>query len=199
MPALPSVWVLTVDRPALVLGSTQPEPSTAAGPAAGDGVEVVRRRSGGGAVLVEPDSPLWVDVLVPAGDRLWTPDVGRAFLWLGDAWSGALTAAGVAGATVHRGPPRRDRLSRTVCFAGLGTGEVAIGGRKVVGISQRRTRHGALFQCAALLRWDPDRTAALAGVGADLADLADLADGAAPVPIAAAALEQAFLKSLNRW
>ena len=27
--------------------------------------------------------------------------------------------------------------------------------RKVVGMSQRRTRDGALFQCAALLSWDP--------------------------------------------
>ena len=36
---------------------------------AGAGVEVVRRRSGGGAVLVEPGSVVWVDVLVAATDR----------------------------------------------------------------------------------------------------------------------------------
>jgi lipoate-protein ligase A len=35
--------------------------------------------------------------------------------------------------------------------------EVTVDGAKVVGISQRRTRAGALFQCAALLEWHPDR------------------------------------------
>jgi lipoate-protein ligase A len=44
-----------------------------------------------------------------------------------------------------------------VCFAGLGSGEVSAGGRKVVGLSQRRSRAGSLFLCAALLRWDPAR------------------------------------------
>ena len=41
-----------------------------------------------------------------------------------------------------------------MCFAGVGPGEVLVGGRKVVGISQRRTRAGARFHCAALRAWD---------------------------------------------
>jgi lipoate-protein ligase A len=44
-----------------------------------------------------------------------------------------------------------------VCFAGTGAGEVTVRGRKVIGMSQRRTRAGALFQCAALIRWDAAR------------------------------------------
>jgi lipoate-protein ligase A len=43
-----------------------------------------------------------------------------------------------------------------VCFAGLAPREVSWQGRKVVGISQRRTRVGARFQCALLHGWDPD-------------------------------------------
>ena len=39
-----------------------------------------------------------------------------------------------------------------VCFAGVGPGEVLAGGRKLVGISQRRTRAGARFQCAVHVR-----------------------------------------------
>jgi lipoate-protein ligase A len=43
-----------------------------------------------------------------------------------------------------------------ICFGGVGTGEVLdAGGRKVVGISQRRTRDGAWFHGACLRRWDP--------------------------------------------
>jgi hypothetical protein len=45
--------------------------------------------------------------------------------------------------------------SRRVCFAGLGAGEVVVGPRKLVGISQRRTRDGARFQCVVHRSWDP--------------------------------------------
>lgn len=47
------------------------------------------------------------------------------------------------------------------CFAGLGPGEVSVGGRKVVGLSQRRTRQGAVFHCALHLTIAPSALAAL--------------------------------------
>ena len=34
--------------------------------------------------------------------------------------------------------------------------EVLVDGDKLVGISQRRTRHGARFQCMVHIRWSPD-------------------------------------------
>ena len=108
-------------------------------------------------MLVERGGLVWVDVLVPAGDPLWDADVGRAFAWLGSAWVGALADAGASGGRAHEGPLRASPWSRLVCFAGLGPGEVTVGGAKVVGMSQRRTRAGALFQCAALLDWRPQR------------------------------------------
>ena len=144
-----TAWVVEPTTTVVVLGSTQPTDVVV------PGVAAVRRRSGGGAVLVEPGGLVWVDVLVPAGDPLWEADVGRAFAWLGRAWAGALTDAGVPGAVVHRGPPVVTPWSPLVCFAGLGPGEVALEGAKVVGMSQRRTRAGALFQSAALLDWRP--------------------------------------------
>src|SRR5438552_1888677 len=72
-----------VERPALVLGSAQRDDPVAAD------VDVVRRRSGGGAVLVVPGQMVWADVTVPAGDPLWETDVSRAFWWLGDVWAAA--------------------------------------------------------------------------------------------------------------
>jgi hypothetical protein len=95
---------------------------------------------------------VWVDVLLPRGDPLWDDDVARATHWLGDVWAEAVGGDAV----VHRGPNVRTRWSSLVCFGGLGSGEVLDqpGGAKVVGISQRRTRAGARFQCAALARWD---------------------------------------------
>jgi lipoate-protein ligase A len=155
------VRLLETTRPALVLGSTQQE-SIVVGDATG--LDVVRRRSGGGAVLVEPGRVAWIDVAIGRADPLWDDDVGRAFHWLGDAWAAALRLLGMAGGTVHRGGLIRTPLSDLVCFAGLGPGEVTVAGAKVVGIAQRRTRDGALFQCALPLEWNPGPLAALLGL-----------------------------------
>lgn len=155
------VRLLEATRAAVVLGSTQAE-SIVVGDTTG--LDVVGRRSGGGAVLVEPGQVAWIDVAIGRADPLWHDDVGRAFHWLGDAWAAALTMLGVPGAVVHRGKLVRTAHSGLVCFAGLGPGEVTVAGAKVVGMAQRRTRSGALFQCAVPLVWDPDRLAALLGI-----------------------------------
>lgn len=182
------LWVLEPTGPAVVLGSTQDESSVDHGSAAGAGVEVVRRRSGGGAVWVAPGDPIWVDVLVPRADPLWDDDVARAFLPVGRAWVAALAAVGVGDARVHDGPMVHSDWSRSVCFAGRGPGEVFVGGAKVVGISQRRTRAGARFQCAVPRTWDPEPLRALlrppppagaldpCGIGVGDVDVAALVD-----------------------
>jgi lipoate-protein ligase A len=194
-PPTRAVWVFTVDRPALVLGSSQPLPTVDTDVARARGVEIVRRRSGGGAVLLVPGEVLWVDVILPAGDALWDDDVGRAAWWLGDAWVAALDACGAGGGTVHRGPMVTTRWSPVVCFAGLGPGEVTtIDGRKVVGISQRRTRQAARFQCALHQRWDPVALAALLAEPRPAPD--ELAGLAHEVPVAGPELVHAFLSAL---
>jgi len=190
-----------------VLGSTQR--SGVAGPGA-DGLDVVRRRSGGGAVLVSPGDPVWIDVWLPVGDPLWTADVTRAFTWLGRTWASALESLGLTGVGVQGPEPGAcTPWSSLVCFGGIGAGEVTVDGRKVVGLAQRRDRHGAWFHGACLLRWDPTvLLGALvpdgnrrAEAGAELADAAvglvdaALAQGGAPVPTADA-VAAAFLDSL---
>jgi lipoate-protein ligase A len=194
IPAHRTVWCFEPATPALVLGSAQPEATVDREACARAGVDVVRRRSGGGAVLLVPGQVLWVDVVVPAGDPLWRDDIGVATHWLGDAWSAALVAMSVSRAVVHRGPLVRAPWSDVVCFAGLGPGEVTIDGRKVVGISQRRTRHFARFQCAALLAWDPAALVALLAPPRPTA--AELAPVAAGVPLSAAVLTSALVAAL---
>lgn len=197
-------WVCRPDRAALVLGSAQRDEVVDAPACSRAGVEVVRRRSGGGAVLVVPGELLWVDVLLPAGDPLWRADVGQAFHWLGDVWAAALADLGIA-ATVHRGPLQRTPWSGLVCFAGLGPGEVCLakpgsgGPAKVVGLSQRRTRDTARFQCAALLRWAPADLARLLALSPEDRDglVHDVAPAAAPAPVGHDALLDAFLRHLR--
>lgn len=199
-PAARLAAVLEPERPALVLGSTQDPAVADAAACAAAGVEVVRRRSGGGAVLLDPGRVLWVDLVLGRGDPLWDDDVGRAPAWVGRAWSAALAAVepGADPPTVHEGGLVRTRWSDLVCFAGLGPGEVVRGGRKVVGVSQRRTRAGARFQCACALGWDPARLAGLlalpAGERARLAT--ELTDAVRPVAAPAGAVVGALLAAL---
>ena len=194
---MPSVRVVEPSGPAVVLGSTQSAGVVDAERAAAAGVAVVGRRSGGGAVLVRPGELVWADVFVPAGDRLWAADVGRATHWLGELWAEALADLGVE-VTWHDGPLVAARWSTLVCFAGLGPGEVRQGSAKVVGTSQRRTRAGALFQCAALLRWDPAALLGLLDLSAREREAGErvLSGVAAGLAVAARDLEARLLAGL---
>jgi lipoate---protein ligase len=147
--------ILHAESPALVLGSSQPASDVDAGAAHRHGIAVVKRRTGGGAVLVGPGLAVWVDFVVPAGDPLWDDDVRRAAWWVGDLWVRALEQIGVGPTEVWRAGLVRRTWSEQLCFAGIGPGEVLVGDRKVVGVSQRRTRSACLFQTAVLLQWDP--------------------------------------------
>jgi lipoate---protein ligase len=175
-PIVPTVWMMEVDAPALVLGSTQAASSVDAAALARDGIELAGRRSGGGAVLVEPRDTIWIDLFIPRTDPTWVDDVGRSFLWLGRAWQQALADLGLE-AEVHEGALVCGAFGRQVCFAAIGSGELTVGGAKVVGLSQRRTRAGARLQCTVYRRWHP---APLAALGIDPADLPPVATVDAP-------------------
>ena len=154
-PIRPEVWVFEVERPAVVLGSLQSVDVLDEAACAAAGVEIARRRSGGGVVLLEPGGMVWFDVIVPA-PRLHAVGVGddvrSSMIWLGNLVAAAAGELGIEGVDVHRGPPVG---SRDICFAGIGPGEVVLDGRKLVGVSQRRTRAGSRFQCAVHTHWNP--------------------------------------------
>jgi hypothetical protein len=143
-------------------------------------------------VLLLPGACIWIDVLLPRSDPRWDDDVTRSGQWLGQLWADALTSVRVP-ASVHRSRLQSTPLGRQICFGSIGPGEVLDGAaRKLVGVSQRRTRVGARFQCLVLRRWEPaallrllrfseeDRRAAerdladvATGVGGRLPDLQD--------------------------
>ena len=116
--------------------------------------------------MLIPGEAVWVEVALRRDDPRWDDDVSRSSLWLGRAWAAALDRLGLGGATVHRGPMSGDLpLGRVVCFAALAPGELAVEGNKVVGVSQRRTRDQALFECVALRSWEPGLYELLLGPG----------------------------------
>ena len=104
---------------------------------------------------VGPAEQVWVEAWIPRGDALWDDDVISSSWWLGETWKRALEGLGSPGLGVHRGRATRTDWSDVVCFAGVGPGEVTAGTAKVVGIAQRRTRHGARLHSMAPLSWEP--------------------------------------------
>ena len=191
---------------AVVLGSSQPESVADADRCREAGLDVLRRRSGGGAVLVRPGGQLWVDVFVPRGDDRFDDDVLASFAFLGSAWCEALAdslpGAGASLSVASGRSAPATTWSKVLCFAGLGAGEVSVEGRKVVGISQRRDRLGAWFHSMALLDLDPIELPSLLDLDpGDRAEAAGaLASGATAVPggsSAAPALLAALIDHLS--
>jgi lipoate-protein ligase A len=144
-----------VERPTLVLGSTQRVELVARLRVKERRVDVVRRRGGGGSVFLQPGDHVWIDAWIPRDDPLWVPDVAAAASWVGAWWCDALGHFGLEGFDVHAGRARPGELGELVCFAGRGPGEVFHHGRKVTGLSQWRGREGALFSSCAYAHWDP--------------------------------------------
>lgn len=154
LPAGRTVWSVEVPAAAAVLGSRQDDTLLDTAECTRQGLEVVRRRSGGGLVLLRPGEHVWIDVVIGRDDPWWTDDVSASSWWLGDAWRRAAISLGVNGASVHRGRLNSDEWGQQVCFAAIGPGEVVdAGGAKVVGISQRRAGGTARFQCTVFRTW----------------------------------------------
>lgn len=137
------VWCRPTDD-ALVLGSRQGDDLVDHDACTAAGLGVVRRKSGGGAVVIRAAGMLWIDVVAPAG--VAPTDVRGSMLWIGDAWRDALEPFVGRAAVVHRGGMVDTPWSDLVCFAGVGPGEVLLGGAKLVGVSQRRSRDGLRAQ-----------------------------------------------------
>jgi lipoate-protein ligase A len=157
-----TAFVVTPSAPAFVLGSTQSIDTVDPREIEASLLTVVRRRSGGGGVLVRPDAQLWLDLFVPAGHAVAHRDVSKAALVAGRLWSDALNPLVRETLVVHDGALMQTPWSRVDCFSGVGPGEVLLNGRKLVGISQRRVRAGTWFFTMAHVSFDPSEHARIA-------------------------------------
>lgn len=170
LPMSTALWFVRAQSPAIVLGSSQRADVIDVVAASDAGCDVFKRRTGGGAVLVD-NKVLWVDVMLPREHRWWTDDVSASMLWLGQAWARVLSQLlptnqfSTTQFVVHRGAMVRSVVSDAVCFAGRAPGEVCVNDKKIVGISQRRGREGARFQCAVYSHWSSDWIDFVTGYG----------------------------------
>lgn len=113
------------------------------------GVEVLRRSTGGRAVL--HDREVTYSVSVPAGTRLFGSGLETAYRAVAAALLAGLRRLGVDAAGESAGPRDPARGTRSPgCFAAAARHEILVGGRKLVGSAQRRVQ-GAFLQQGSIL------------------------------------------------
>ena len=125
-----------------------------------DGVQVLKRSAGGGALLLDGQM-LCGAIALPAA-KLASQDVTESYRWLADLLLEALAIPGARRVDVAEArhgiqtlKARHDAVSQallTTCYGALSPHEIVVGGKKLVGLAQVRRREAALFQFGILLR-----------------------------------------------
>ena len=189
-------WGDDEERGALVLGSSQSEELVNAEALRRRGLELMKRQSGGGAVLVVPEALVWIDVFIPRDDPLWEDDVSKSALWLGKVWQATLLEFGIA-TEVHQGPYQPGKWGKLICFAGRAAGEVFVDDKKTVGISQRRTRQGARFQTALARQWNIADLSPLLNLPPDDRSRLETETAAHPLPLSVSEVFSTFCSAIK--
>jgi lipoate-protein ligase A len=158
---VPQLMTWHYDSPAVVLGRGQ-RPSVAQRESARrEGLALVSRSSGGGAVMAGPWM-LSLTVLLPSSHEIARASLPAGYRIIGEACCRALGRFSIGTALAHGastgGPkrPSRTDVPEWACFATVSHGELlAAGDRKIVGISQVR-RRDAIAICVGVLIDRPD-------------------------------------------
>lgn len=130
------------DPPALSLGRFQPDDDVDRIACAARGVDVVRRPTGGRALLHGADVTYSVAFPQPSGDA---GRVDALYEWLAGGLIAGLALLGVEAAVA-----RRDGPAGPVCFSGQQGADLRVGERKLCGSAQVR-RDGAVLQHGSVL------------------------------------------------
>jgi lipoate-protein ligase A len=162
-------WYMS-EQPALILGNGQPDTAADEEACRASGVEVLRRTSGGTAVLAD-NMVVSMEVALPIGHPLAKGDIVQAYQWIGELWAQTLQVLGLADARaiptdeVRSLPtiPKDDPI-RMACYGTLSPFEPVVAGRKIVGLCQVRRRSAILYQVGVHLRWRPEALVALLAV-----------------------------------
>lgn len=120
------------------------------------GVEVVRRPTGGKAVLHERE--LTYAVVAGADTGLFPPDILKTYLVIGRCLAEGLAGVGIRAEMKEDGRRPPGGALPSACFSFPSRYELLVGGRKICGSAQMRSQ-GAFLQHGSLLTaFDPLRT-----------------------------------------
>ena len=183
--------------PCLSLGFAQPHRAADAGFCAAHGVDVVRRPTGGRAVLHHLE--LTYGFAAPLGRGPFSFDLQAAYRAICAALVEGLARLGVPAQL--SGAPEEAMIRPTEaipCFVGPASGEVISGGRKLVGSAMRRVGDAILQHGAILEGWEGALQAGCLGLPDDaslrpaVVTLADLLGRAPASQAHAAAIADGF-------
>jgi len=153
--------------PCLSLGASQPYQVADAEFCRARGVELVRRPTGGRAVLHHLE--LTYLVAAPLGVPPWGRDLQGAYAGVCRAVVAGLRRLGVA-AEVAPPAPAAALIHPTQpvpCFVGPAPGEIVVAGRKLVGSAMRRVGEAILQHGSILEGWDGELQAGCLGLPSD--------------------------------
>jgi lipoyl(octanoyl) transferase len=146
-------------QPATVsLGYAQPlDGRVDLGAVAEMGIALVRRPTGGSAILHEgPELELTYSVTAAAGDFSGADDLYATYRWIGAALTAGLRSLG-APVEMVAVQPSDPATMPAFCFARTGSYEIEVKGRKLVGSAQRRRGAGFLQHGSVMLGAEPRR------------------------------------------
>lgn len=189
------LWLMRPHGVAVAMGSSQQPDLFDEQRLEDEGIALAPRRSGGGAVYIDPASIVWIDVVAPRSSPLWSAELGENFLIVGRLWQQALATLGV-NAELCMAPPVRTDAAALACWAGSGWGELLIGQAKIVGLSQRRTRWGSRVQAMAVI--DSSSSRIVDYLTPDLRPTVEATIPTVDLAITTAALESAVVAAFRR-
>lgn len=148
----PTLRLYGWDRPSLSLGCFQKASDINRDHCRAKGYPVVRRQTGGRAIL--HDAELTYSVCASVEDTLFQGGLRGNYRALSDVLVLALNKLGIeAVASYARTRQHGDRSS--ACFRSLSYGEITVSGSKVIGSAQKRFRNGFLQHGSILLDASP--------------------------------------------
>ncbi len=153
---VPTLRLYAWTRPTLSLGYFQPAADVDRAACAARGIDVVRRPTGGRAVLHANE----VTYAVVAPLELFPAGVSASYRRISAALIGAVRALGLDAALErsHR------RATSAACFEAPGFAELKVGGKKAIGSAQTRTRDACLQHGSIPLTFDAAALAAALGL-----------------------------------
>lgn len=148
----PTVRFYAWDRPTVSLGYAQPlDAAVDRAYCAAAGIPLVRRPTGGSALLHEPPArEVTYSVVAGAETFPGADDVLETYRVIGRGLAAGFARLGVAAEVVDVARARRAAAAPAFCFARTGAYEIAAAGGKLVGSAQRR-RAGAFLQHGTVL------------------------------------------------
>jgi len=144
----PTLRLYQWDRPSLSIGYFQKASDIDTGYCAGKDYPVVRRLTGGRAVL--HDSELTYSISSPSGSPLFRDSLIETYTIISSALVHALKLNGIdAVSSFERA--RSSAQKNPSCFRSVSYGEITVNGKKVIGSAQKRFSNGFLQHGSILL------------------------------------------------